>query len=193
MKVKLILPIYLSIIFSSCCKNDKHEPTSLSELEQYRMIREGYTECLESKQESKIIYYKFAELEDTELTNCILYDYDRKSKEKENYIPKLCYTSNMLDSSIPPTYEGTIDQKKLKQFKLLNKDSLRSFYETNFEGTCKCVYAISRPYQPDTCKYAMIQEFELCTGMWCCQPNRRNDYVFVKENGRWKCVNGRFN
>ncbi|MBK7129086.1 MAG: hypothetical protein IPM74_03795 [Crocinitomicaceae bacterium] len=167
----------------SCTTNHEVENgsvwTPLSEKEKYQIISEGYSSYLSSNSQKKEIYYRFAILEDSASM-----DYYIESFEKE--ISPII-TVPQHDPFSSHWFEDEIDTAYLPEFEFTSKETIDSISSEGikwFEGDAN-FYAITRPYQPDSSSYALIQQFELPHPKTDYCPSRYIIILFKKNNGKW--------
>jgi len=181
--MKLSRPILTILIFVtiSCSRNSENQSSPLSESEKDLVINDGYGDYLDSIGGAREFFCKFAILDDSLAMQQLLYNLEGKSEQE------LVFTSE--DIIYGAYFEDSVDKDNFTDFQLFDHtyaDSIAKTWLTSDQSEI-IPYAITRPYQPDTCDLVVIQEYPIPSAPGCF-PTRYYALIFQKVNGKWKLI-----
>ncbi|MEO9531634.1 MAG: hypothetical protein ABJG68_12715 [Crocinitomicaceae bacterium] len=169
MRVFHIYCILSPLMFSSCTEELK------TEIDQYEVINQGYSDYIDSLNRNREIYYKFAVLRDSH----DIESHMRKLADKNKETSVLKFYSEYKITY----YEDSIDKNQMNNFELINSQ----YVDSNMIGSSEKLYAITRPYRPDSCELVAIQEHQIPSSTDCIGDGKKT-LIFKKKNKRWRLI-----
>ena len=170
-----IWSILAMLVFNSCAQELKSETDAFTQIEQYEVINQGYSDYLDSLNRKREIYTKFAILEDS-----LLIEEHMRWLEDKSIVNSIL----KFNSQYTITYfEDPIDKNQMNNFELFNSQ----YVDSNVIGSSEKLYAITRPYRPDSCELVAIQEHQIPSSTDCIGDGKKT-LIFKKKNKRWRLI-----